>query len=86
MAKILHAYVLSRERSASYFMELKMKRINPATMSTVSTNRDNELQVYEKPTIDDLGLITQLTTGGSGTAGDVTGRTVPGPIIYPPAT
>lgn len=43
---------------------------------------DKKLYTYSKPTMFKLGTITDLTTGGSGNLGDVTGKTTPGPIRY----
>lgn len=39
---------------------------------------------YTKPTLVKIGNVTDLTTGGSGPAGDVTGPTTPGNVVYPP--
>jgi hypothetical protein len=51
------------------------------------TNQDENTRsncIYSRPTLVKLGTVTDLTTGGSGPAGDVTGPTTPGNVVYPP--
>jgi hypothetical protein len=61
-----------------------MKSTNITEIITAQKEQKTQvLRSYSKPTLIKLGTVTDLTTGGSGHFGDVTGKTTPGPIQYP---